>query len=673
MSLFSFPPHLVLLFTWDVSLGLWEQKGLLQREMLYYKRLAERGVRITLLTWGGHRDSEIGADFSDLIQVVPLYKSLPCPKNKILRAAISPLSLWGARDVFKSAAIIKTNQMWGGWIAVLARYVFRKPLLVRTGFELYRFTCLQGHSAARKVLIWLLSKLTYATTDLIYLATEEDRAFVEHTFSVPSSKIRVRPNWIDTAAFAPGAMGGNPSNASRILYVGRMNVQKNLPLLIEAVAGTNIGLDLIGDGELRDELERFADGKKANVRFLGSVPNNQMPAIYRSYPVFALVSDYEGNPKSLLEAMSCGCAVLGANSEGIRSLIRSGKNGLLCEKDVDSVRNSLHTLMTDHDLRNTLGQNARSQILETQSLDMLIEREIEDYASLLKKNEGKDIMSKLSHLGNIAARRVQKFSDRWAKFFWHDYPFGRSVCASKDQYLSLWEDEKASVYPEIDSLESRLGFSLDKAWMDDLALHTQIVVKGSPLCYQHGRILYAVLRDFIKNRSDDAPLTIFETGTARGFSAVIMAKALKDSGCAGKIVTFDILPHAVPMYWNCIDDHEGTKSRYELLAPWQDLTAPYILFIEGDSRINLSRVAADRIEFAFLDGAHGYDDVLFEFRTVAARQKIGDLIVFDDYNEKDFAGLVRAVDDGCRDMGYSKDILQAGPDRKYVVARRIKD
>ena len=67
------------------------------------------------------------------------------------------------------------------------------------------------------------------------------------------------------------------------------------------------------------------------------------------------------------------------------------------------------------------------------------------------------------------------------------------------------------------------------------------------------------------NRKKEFQKTIVETGTARGFSSICMSKALIDANTNGKIYTVDILPHDTKMYWNCIDDHDGMKSRKELL------------------------------------------------------------------------------------------------------------
>lgn len=377
------PINLLVLFTWDVSLKIWEEKGLLQREVLYYIRFAEQGIKISFLTWGDKEDLEIGKTLHPNINVIPIYTLMPCPGNKLIRALISPISLMAARSNFRTTSIIKTNQMWGGWIAVLAKFIFGKPLLVRTGFELYRFTCLQGKGFLRKAFTWIISYATYKSASLIYLATTDDKNFVIETFNIPSKKISVRPNWIDTEKFAPQAPPTSSYNSNRILFVGRLNEQKNIPLLIEAIAGTEWGLDIYGTGELLETLKKLAIERHADVKFMGSVANDKLPDIYNSYPVFALLSHYEGNPKSLLEAMSCGCAVLGTNVEGINSVIIPGTNGLLCEKTIDSVRNFLNKLMIDPPLRKEMGLVARQQIVETQSINSLILQEINDYMFLI--------------------------------------------------------------------------------------------------------------------------------------------------------------------------------------------------------------------------------------------------------------------------------------------------
>ena len=135
------------------------------------------------------------------------------------------------------------------------------------------------------------------------------------------------------------------------------------------------------------------------------------------------------------------------------------------------------------------------------------------------------------------------------------------------------------------------------------------------------------------------------------------------------ILTFDVLPHQTKMYWNCIADHQqGLLTRAELLRPWQSLLEDYVIFHQGDTRLELPKVQTDRIHFAFLDGAHTYEDVMFEFTQVKDRQLPGDVIVYDDYTPSQFPGLVQAVDEICQHHRYHRTDLKAHSGRGYVVA-----
>lgn len=372
------PPKLVLFFTWDVSLALWEDKGLLAREIRFYEALVAQGVDVTFLTWGDERDAQIAAALAG-IKVVPLYTRLSLPKNKALRALVS---LWApvvARETLKDADIIKTNQMWGAWAAVLSKWLYRKPLLVRTGFELYDFTRRQGHGPLRRALISLLSRIAYGAANRVHMATEEDRDFIIRKFRTPSGKIKLMPNWIDTDFFKPGA---ESEKAETVLYVGRLSVQKNLEALIDALEGTGWTLEIAGEGELKKVLSDRAEQKNVSVNFLGKVDNDALPALYNSVPVFVLPSHYEGNPKALLEAMACGRAVIGTDVPGIASLIEAGRTGLLCAPGPQALQSAIKRLMDDKPLRARLGAAARAQIEKRNRLDKLVAEEIETYRFL---------------------------------------------------------------------------------------------------------------------------------------------------------------------------------------------------------------------------------------------------------------------------------------------------
>lgn len=264
-------------------------------------------------------------------------------------------------------------------------------------------------------------------------------------------------------------------------------------------------------------------------------------------------------------------------------------------------------------------------------------------------------------------------AERLAKKRWHDQPIAEKPLADRDEYHRLWQRAKNKSHEEIDALEKALGDKIDADWLHDLALHTQVTIKSSDICYQHGRVLYSVLRDYIRRyttKNGTADLNIFETGTARGFSSTCMAKALVDHDCGGRIVTFDLLPHDVALYWNCIDDLDGKKSRRALLSPWNDIINNRVVYVEGDTRLTLANVKLGRIHFAFLDGGHTYEHVLREAKIIAPQQRTGDVIVFDDYSSDSFSGLVRAVDTFCKDADYDGQTVRASAARGFMIARK---
>ncbi len=102
------------------------------------------------------------------------------------------------------------------------------------------------------------------------------------------------------------------------------------------------------------------------------------------------------------------------------------------------------------------------------------------------------------------------------------------------------------------------------------------------------------------------------------------------------------------------------------------LPQKYIIFVQGDSRLQLKKVKIPRIHFSFLDGAHTYKYVLKEFDFIRDKQKKGDIVFFDDYTPKFFPGIVKAVDKICERYEYSKKVITVNEQRGYVIAQKMR-
>lgn len=240
---------------------------------------------------------------------------------------------------------------------------------------------------------------------------------------------------------------------------------------------------------------------------------------------------------------------------------------------------------------------------------------------------------------------------------------------TKSDFLARFEEFRDVPRPEIDLVEEELGFRLDKSWVDDLALHTQIVLKNSEANWSHGRVLYSYLRHRLNSLDRQGVCYALDTGTARGFSALVMARALLDSGRHGNIFTLDTLPHEQEIFSNCIDGVDRPVSRREIWAGWA-AESERVVILTGPTSDTLRSLKVPRICFAFLDAQHDYESVMEEYRWVSSSQKSGDVIVMDDVAHDQFPGVGRAFEEIGKIGLYSTKKISSSTSRSYGIATR---
>lgn len=224
---------------------------------------------------------------------------------------------------------------------------------------------------------------------------------------------------------------------------------------------------------------------------------------------------------------------------------------------------------------------------------------------------------------------------------------------TKETYLKLWQEVKNRDYSQfLNQVQTHFKVKMSDELIEEIhtiALRTQVVVKTSRMMYLHGFVLYCALTAYLRDNRVTGPITILETGTARGFSSLCMCLALRDNKASAVIHTVDILPSKEPIYWNCIRDFEGPCTRAQLLAEWQPLVKKYVRYHSGKSKHILPKLGLKRIHFAFLDAAHTYDALAYELKFTKKHQQKGDTIVCDDYtimndDSYQFPGIIKAVD-----------------------------
>lgn len=354
---------LALFFTRGVSLETWEDNGSLHREVAVYQRLQQQGIKVIFVTYGGQRDLEISRNLPG-VKVLCNHWNLP----RRLYEALIPVLFW--REL-RDADLIKTNQMNGADVALWAAKLLQKPLIARFGFMWSEFAEMANDfkdvRKAQKIEARVFSRAAH-----IVVTTVAMKESIEKKYGIRSQKISIIPNYVLTDIFCPLP---TDSIKNRVCFIGRLVDQKNLVALVNACEGLDIDLQFVGQGELRGMLEKIALEKGVRLTIQENIPHNQLPSLICSSVVFAMPSLYEGHPKALLEAMSCGVAVLGADSPGVREQIIHNETGWLTGGDAPAIHEGLKYLLAHSNVRDKIGRNARNFILKNYSVEHVAEVE----------------------------------------------------------------------------------------------------------------------------------------------------------------------------------------------------------------------------------------------------------------------------------------------------------
>ncbi len=362
--------NMALFFSLGVSLETWHDIGMIDREVAIYNELSKYFKHIYFFTYGDDGDLKFKSHLAPNITVVPQkFIRHNMKYSAILYSFMLPVI---QRKILKHIDIFKTNQMTAAWSAALSKLIFRKKLVVRTGF-MWSFNFAKEHPKSQK--LWLTKnteKFAYKLADAAITTSQSSFNYVEQNYHPRRQSLIT--NYVETEVFKPLDRTKKPGS---ICFVGSLGKPKNIPALLEALKGLPYYIDIIGSGPLSGKLQEFAANNGVKANFLGNIPNHKLPEILNQHELFILPSLWEGMPKTLLEAMACGLPVIGTNIAGIQEVIEDGENGILCDTDSGSIQQAIKRMMADEKLKKRLGENARKTIVEDYSLDYLMEKELE--------------------------------------------------------------------------------------------------------------------------------------------------------------------------------------------------------------------------------------------------------------------------------------------------------
>jgi glycosyltransferase involved in cell wall biosynthesis/2-polyprenyl-3-methyl-5-hydroxy-6-metoxy-1,4-benzoquinol methylase len=291
-----------------------------------------------------------------LERVTVLPKRGPWPNR--LYALVLPLVY---RRQMRQCEALRVEQFPGVIPALVARWRWRIPFVVTYGYHYAEVARIAGSRIKPRLFRWL-ERLAFPRAAGVIVTSSEMEALLRSHPSHP--RLACFPNGVDTERFSPPAGARPPRTRGTVIYAGRLEQEKNLARLIDAMSAIRdpaARLVLLGDGSLRGALERRARAAGLDAEFKGVVPHSELPRHFHEADCFALPSLTEGHPKALIEAMACGLPCAASARGGIPTLLEDGVTGLLFDpEDTADIARTIGRLLGDAALARRLGDQARA-------------------------------------------------------------------------------------------------------------------------------------------------------------------------------------------------------------------------------------------------------------------------------------------------------------------------
>ena len=218
----------------------------------------------------------------------------------------------------------------------------------------------------------MVTKPAYRRADLVFALSPRMAEYAVRG-GASEAKVRVIPNGIDPQEIGlelPSTEPTSPSNVSqsaplKLLYVGRLSVEKGIAVLAEACATLRdaevpFEFSVIGEGRLAGLFDKL---DRSSIRMWGSVPRRNLGEHYRAADVVCVPSLDDPCPLVVLEALIAGKPVIGSDVGGIPAMVCHESNGLIVPPaNVERLAGAICLLASDRELLRRLSARAQPSV-----------------------------------------------------------------------------------------------------------------------------------------------------------------------------------------------------------------------------------------------------------------------------------------------------------------------
>jgi len=270
---------------------------------------------------------------------------------------------------------------------LLSRLVCHKLNIPNT-FTVHGWSFTDGIPMVKKAIFLRVEKLAGKFSKMLFTTAMADRELGLKYNIVPADKIVNIYNGVLDRKSQKRPV--TERKTVKICMAARFNPQKDHFTLIEALQQLqhlDWELNLLGGGSLMEEVKLQVKqcNLESRINFHGEVEN-----VYdhlNDSDCFALITNWEGFPFSILEAMVHSLPIIATDVAGVRESVRNNQNGFLVKRgDVEATKSALEKIITDVELRQNFGKNSRKLYEENFTMEVMVDNILMNYQKLVDKS-----------------------------------------------------------------------------------------------------------------------------------------------------------------------------------------------------------------------------------------------------------------------------------------------
>jgi glycosyltransferase involved in cell wall biosynthesis len=347
--------------------------------------LDERGYRTRLVRGSESADEGTMDDLAERMGVRPtLVASMRRDPGAGDVRALLELVRIARRD---RPDLVHTHAAKGGTlgrVAVMLAFPRKRPKVVHT----FHGHSLTGYFSSRTARMYTrIERFLARRTDVLIAVSDEVRDDLVGLGVAPLEQFEVVRLGLDLSAFADDSDRAARRAALReqwgvgpgdqvVTLVARLVPIKRVDRFLETAAllreRAGVRFVIVGDGELRDELQASEPAGALGDRLVWAGFRRDVPDVCFASDVVVLTSDNEGTPVSLIEAQAAATPVVSTNVGGVRSVVLDGETGLLAD-DPPALAAAIASLLDDPARAQAMATRGREHVLSTFGVERLVD------------------------------------------------------------------------------------------------------------------------------------------------------------------------------------------------------------------------------------------------------------------------------------------------------------